>query len=70
MKSTQIKQIFPNALSINGVASLATVRAAKELPDNKLISEQEMNYDVRNGHLVEIDLSGDDGLVEVHRGSE
>jgi len=46
-------------------------RVSKELPQNKLIDEQDMQFDAKNGQLVEIDLSGDDsGRVEVHEESE
>lgn len=44
----------------------------EELPGNKLMNEEEVNYDAQNGKLVEIDLSadGDSGLVEVHNETE
>jgi len=70
MKNPPQPRQFP-PVDVHGVP---TKQSSSELPNKKLINEQDLNYDERdgNGHLVEIDLSGDgdDGLVEVQEASD
>jgi len=70
MRSTQnLGRKFPTAHIRDPEA---TERSTNELPDNKLIHEEEHQYNAKDGRLVEIDLSadGDDGLVEVQEASD